>query len=66
MLILDEATSALDGETEERLLINLKQLTDKTVFIVTHRPGALQICNRQLDFSEDGMKLITLREAENE
>lgn len=66
VLILDEATSALDGETEERLLINLKQLTDKTVFIVTHRPGALQICNRQLDFSEDGMKLITLREAENE
>ena len=38
VLILDEATSALDGETEKALLYNLKQLTDKTVLIVTHRP----------------------------
>ena len=65
VLILDEATSALDNETEERLLINLKKLTDKTVFIVTHRPGALKICNRKLDFSDDGMSDIVLQEAEN-
>lgn len=54
VLILDEATSALDGETEKTLLHNLKQLTDKTVLIVTHRPEALHICNRRLAFTEDG------------
>ena len=54
VLILDEATSALDGETEKELLHNLKQLTDKTVLIVTHRPEALHICNRRLSFTEDG------------
>ncbi len=57
VLILDEATSALDNETEERLLHNLKQLTDKTVFIVTHRMEALKICNRQLAFSESGASI---------
>ena len=54
ILILDEATSALDGETEKALLHNLKQLTDKTVLIVTHRPEALHICNRRFAFTEDG------------
>ena len=54
ILILDEATSALDGETEKALLHNLKQLTDKTVLIVTHRPEALHICNRRFEFTEDG------------
>ena len=54
ILILDEATSALDGETEKALLYNLKQLTDKTVLIVTHRPEALNICNRRVSFTEDG------------
>ena len=54
VLILDEATSALDGETEKALLYNLKQLTDKTVLIVTHRPEALNICNRRVSFTEDG------------
>lgn len=52
ILILDEATSALDIETEERLLKNLKSLTNKTVFIVTHRPKAISICNRLLEFNE--------------
>ena len=54
VLILDEATSALDCETEKALLCNLKQLTDKTVFIVTHRPEALNICNRRVEFAEGG------------
>lgn len=52
ILILDEATSALDGETESRLLHNLKQLTDKTVFIVTHRPEALKICNKRIELGD--------------
>lgn len=53
VLILDEATSALDSKTENRLLQNLKKLTSKTVLIVTHRPEALKICNKQLEFGDN-------------
>ena len=56
ILLLDEATSALDERTETRLLQNLRSLTDKTVLIVTHRPAALEICDRVLQFEENGMK----------
>lgn len=48
VLILDESTSALDQQTQEKLLRNLKALTDKTVLIVSHRLQALDICNRHL------------------
>ena len=54
ILLLDEATSALDGSTEEKLLCNLQKLTDKTVIIVTHRPAALEICDRVILFTENG------------
>ena len=53
ILLLDESTSALDAATEEKLLMNLRDLTDKTVIIVTHRPAALAICDRLLRFSEN-------------
>ena len=46
ILLLDEATSALDEATEEKLLHNLKTMTDKTVLIVTHRPRACEVCDR--------------------
>ena len=55
VLLLDEATSALDAATEERLLRNLREMTDKTVVIVTHRPAALMICDRVLEFTENGV-----------
>ena len=58
ILLLDEATSALDSATEEKLLYNLRELTDKTVIIVTHRPAALAICDRVLPFTENGVKEI--------
>lgn len=51
ILLLDEATSALDSDTEKRLLQNLRSMTDKTVVIVTHRPAALEICDRVIDFT---------------
>lgn len=51
ILLLDEATSALDADTEKRLLQNLRCMTDKTVVIVTHRPAALDICDRVIDFT---------------
>ncbi len=55
ILLLDEATSALDAETESRLLRNLRGMTDKTVIIVTHRPAALSICDRVLEFTDSGV-----------
>ena len=56
VLLLDEATSALDEATERRVLENLKSMTDKTVVIVTHRPAALEICDRILRFTENGVE----------
>ena len=51
ILLLDEAASVLDADTEKRLLQNLRSMTDKTVVIVTHRPAALEICDRVIDFT---------------
>ena len=53
ILILDEATSALDEETEQRVLQNLKKMTDKTVLLITHRPAALRICDREITMTEE-------------
>ena len=53
VLLLDEATSALDVGTEQAVLENLRNMTDKTVIIVTHRPAALKLCDRQIAFGEN-------------
>ncbi len=55
ILLLDEATSALDEATERKVLEKLRNMTDKTVVIVTHRPAALDICDRILQFTENGV-----------
>ena len=55
ILLLDESTSALDEQTEKRLLQNLRNMTDKTVVIVTHRPAALDICDKVFQFTEHGV-----------
>jgi ATP-binding cassette subfamily B protein len=31
------------------VLKNIRELKDKTVVIVTHRPAALEICNRKVE-----------------
>ena len=49
ILLLDEATSALDEATEKKLLENLRNLTEKTVVIVTHRKAVMEICDRVID-----------------
>ncbi|MGN0629848.1 MAG: ABC transporter ATP-binding protein [Ruminococcus sp.] len=56
ILLLDEATSALDEQTEKQLLNNLRSMTDKTVLIVTHRPAALDICDKIIRFTENGIE----------
>ena len=55
ILLLDEVTSALDEKTEQKVLRNLREMTDRTVIIVTHRPAALEICDRILEFTENGV-----------
>lgn len=48
VLILDESTSSLDEMTEQKLLANLREMTDKTVLIITHRPAVLRFCDREI------------------
>lgn len=55
ILLLDEATSALDAATEVQLLRNLRSLADTTVVVVTHRPAALELCDRAIEFDEGGL-----------
>jgi ABC-type multidrug transport system fused ATPase/permease subunit len=38
VLLLDEITSALDQKTEEKILKQIKEMTDKAVILVSHRP----------------------------
>lgn len=65
ILILDEATSSLDGDTEQQLLKNLRAMTDKTVLIVTHRPAALDFCDRQIVIEAlDPAEAAAVKEAE--
>ena len=59
VLLLDEATSALDEATEAELLLHLKQMTDRTVLIVTHRKKALEIADCEW-ILEDG--ILTVRD----
>lgn len=56
ILILDEATSALDEATARKLLTNLRSMTDKTVILVTHRIDQAAAFDRELAFSEDGIR----------
>ena len=46
VLLLDEATSALDEQIEKNVLKNIRELTDKTVIIVSHRKAVLEVCDR--------------------
>ena len=55
VLLLDEATSALGAATERAVLERLRALTNRTVVIVTHRPAALAICDRVIEFTEAGV-----------
>ena len=60
ILILDEATSALDEQTEQKLIDNLKRMTDKTVLLVTHRMSLLDICNKKADANKNGITVETI------
>lgn len=42
----------------EKVLSNLREMTEKTVLIVTHRKAALEICDMELRFSEGSIREI--------
>ena len=46
ILLLDESTSALDSKTEHDLLDAIKDMTDKTVIIVSHKQAAFDFCDK--------------------
>lgn len=52
IILLDEATSALDSDTEKRLITSLKNMTDYTVFMVTHRQNVWELCDRIIEREE--------------
>ena len=58
ILVLDEASSALDEATERKLIHNLRDMTDKTVLLVTHRPTMLEMCNRQIVLKDNHIEVI--------
>ena len=60
ILLLDEATSSLDEKTEEKLLNNLKSMSDKTILIVTHRPAALSICDYEIHIDGESVHMNKL------
>lgn len=45
ILLLDESTSALDSQTELNLLKAIREMTDKTCIIVSHKQAAFNICD---------------------
>ena len=45
ILLLDESTSALDSVTEEALLKAVREMTDKTCIIISHKQAAFEICD---------------------
>ncbi|MBI2427112.1 MAG: ABC transporter ATP-binding protein [Candidatus Kerfeldbacteria bacterium] len=53
ILLLDEPTAHLDHKTEKRVIDFLaRELKNKTVVIVTHRPELLTLCSRQYAMKE--------------
>lgn len=60
ILILDEATSALDPETEVNVLKAVRALPTKPAcIIITHRPSALNICNRIIKLEKGNLREVS-------
>jgi ABC-type multidrug transport system fused ATPase/permease subunit len=59
ILVLDEATSALDTEAERVVLVALERLmTDRTTFVISHRPSAFMSADRILVL--DGGRIVAI------
>ena len=63
-LFLDEPTSALDSETEASFLEILSTLkSSKTIFIISHRKGSLEIADQRLLLEERQIKFLDSNES---
>lgn len=52
IIVLDEPTSSVDGDTEVRLIGNLKaEFENRTLVLITHRPSLLQLVDRVIVLS---------------
>ena len=59
VLLLDECTSALDAETEQAVLQRIRALPGKTIFAVTHRPGAMEIADTRLEIKDGTIMTVS-------
>lgn len=55
ILLLDEATSALDSQTEMNLLKAIREMTDKTCIIISHKQAAFDICDSVIYIEKKGI-----------
>ena len=60
VLLLDESTSALDARTERTVLERLRTLPGRSCIAVTHRPAALELCDRNLAMESGKITIRTL------
>lgn len=51
IILLDEVTSALDAETESSILSNIKEMTNKTILLITHRKLPEHYVNQIINLS---------------
>ena len=60
MCIRDRATASLDPETEVNVLKAVRSLPSKpTCIIITHRPSALNICNRIMKLEKGNLRQVS-------
>ena len=58
ILILDEATSALDGNTEEKIILNIrKNMKEKTIIFISHRESIRKYADKVFEFKDN--KILT-------
>ena len=62
ILLLDECTSALDEVTEHTVLKRIRELPDRTILAVTHRPAAMELCDWRLEVSEGRIRAVPGRQ----
>ena len=58
-MILDEPTSNLDLQNEQIFLDILKNIKNKTIFIISHRKSTIEICDEI--FRYDGKNIIKVK-----
>ena len=46
IMFLDEPTSAMDEHSERRIIKTLKEITDTTIFLASHKASVLSLCDR--------------------